>query len=1068
MPHHRFRLRPIALLAVLAIGAALAFRHFLPTADEASARRLSRLAAIVGEHRLTRARLTNGFAFAPCQIDSSTDRLVRGLVCTGPPPTSWASADKFKSYADAMRNGGQNASARLDAHAMGVWGLVMGNSDNAVAALRDAARAEPKNARVLNDLAVALTESAQARDDPSALIDAFTAADSAVGLDPSLPEAQFTLAVLLEQLYLRNNAIAAWSRYLELDGKSPWAEEARASITRLAPRDDQSVKVRQRLRIAALASDLRTITSTVAAYPSETHAEIQDKLGAWGAAIVAGDTSKGHVLLDVARTLAGPLKTATGDALMVDAVAAIDRANEHGDRTRIRALAEGHVALAEGVKAVRDGKVAGANVPLAKARRLFALGASPMSGWASLFEGRRQLLELEYLDALSTLNAIRDAAPADYLVLRSMSAQYIGLVYDTRSDYVHLDAAYDSALTESRTTGESQITLRVGGWLARTATVLRGRDAGWRALYSTLTATPRYSTIDRGVYSVLNSAALATANDAAHLSLRYFNELVQIAQRISDPSTTSVALKRRAEQLAKMGENDRARADVDAALAAAQQIENATLRTRAIADITLVSAHVALRSAPKEAETSLRRVVDVYRAAHYELGLGTAYLYLAQSRVASGMVESARAAFDSATDLLQRQRATVSGGVERESFLDDARATIDQITAFHASRNSKDAFEYFERTRSRVLLERLTASDAEPSDAPSGEGVLDALQRRLSPKDVVISYAVLPSETLIWTIGHDRFELHHVSVNASEIEALVTRLQRSIRDRSTGPDTSASERLHHLLIGEAGPIDREANLIVIPDRWLHYVPFVALLDASTGRFLVEDHSVSFAPSATLLTTNLRQPHPTFSRATKVLAVGNPTFDSRVFQLVTLPAAEREARAIADLYDHQKPVIGPAATDAAIERLAPRFDVLHFAAHAVVGREAADLSHLVLSSDGHSTGAVFASEIAQWRLPRTKLVILSGCSTGDGKLSATEGTSSLARAFFSAGVPAVISSLWPIDDNDTADFFIAFHRHLAQGHPAAIALRETQIKWLEDGRSGAHPVSAWAAFQLFGG
>ncbi len=98
----------------------------------------------------------------------------------------------------------------------------------------------------------------------------------------------------------------------------------------------------------------------------------------------------------------------------------------------------------------------------------------------------------------------------------------------------------------------------------------------------------------------------------------------------------------------------------------------------------------------------------------------------------------------------------------------------------------------------------------------------------------------------------------------------------------------------------------------------------------------------------------------------------------------------------------------------------------------------------------------------------RLAILSGCSTGDGKLSATEGASSLARAFFSAGVPAVLSSLWAIDDNETADFFIAFHRRLVRGHSAAIALRETQIEWLGDTKSHAHPVSSWAAFQLFGG
>ena len=155
-----------------------------------------------------------------------------------------------------MRSGGQNDSASADPHGTGVWQLVMGHADNAVADLREAARREPTNARVLNDLAVALTEFAQTNDDPSALIDAFTAADSAVRSDESLPEAQFTLAVLLEQLYLRSDAISAWTRYLELDGKSPWAAEARASLNRLRQRDDQFGKARERLRSAATASDL--------------------------------------------------------------------------------------------------------------------------------------------------------------------------------------------------------------------------------------------------------------------------------------------------------------------------------------------------------------------------------------------------------------------------------------------------------------------------------------------------------------------------------------------------------------------------------------------------------------------------------------------------------------------------------------------------------------------------------------------------------------------------------------------------------------------------------------------
>jgi CHAT domain-containing protein len=1058
---HSSRFRLIALVAVLAIGATAAFHHYRQTANDA---RLAKLADIVGTHRLTRARLSSGFAFAPCQVDSSADRLVRGLVCEGPPPTSWTSAAGLREFAGSMRSDDQDESP--DSHGMGIWQLVMGHADDAVADLRAAARREPKNAQVLNDLAVGLTEVAQVHDDPSMLIDAYVAADSAVRLDASLPEAQFTLAVLLEQLYLRTDAVAAWTRYLELDGKSPWAAEARSSLATLQPREDQWGKTRERLLNAVSASAKSTVDSIVAMYPSETRALIQDQLGEWGAAIVAGDTAKARSLLDFARALAEPLRVATSDPFMVDAVASIDRTKADGDRTRFRALAEGHVALAEGTSLWTARKHREADVQLTIARRQFAFGASPMTAWASLVEGRLQLAQLNYDAALETFTSIRRAAPSPYAVLRSTAMQYVGFIFDTRSDYVHSVAAYDSTLAESRTTGDPMVALRVGSWLSEAASVLRGKQAGWRALYAALAETPRYAATDRAVYSVVTIASLVTGNDAPRLSLRYRNELIQIARHVGDPAIITVALRRRAEQLAKMGEVAPARADIAGALAAAREIRDTTTKKRAIDIVTLVSAHMDVESSPREAEIALERVVDTYRTAHYERDLGTAYLYLAQSRVALGNLESARAAFDSATDVMQRQRATVTSGDERGAFLDDARATIDQVVTFHAGHNAKDAFEYFEQTRARVLLEQLTVGRAVSPNPQSA--VLESLQRALSDSDVVLSYAVLPRETLVWTIGRNRFELHHIAATAPEIEDLVSRLQQALRGPSARTDTAASQRLYGLLLQTAGHIDREAKLIVIPDRWLDYVPFAALRDPSTGRFLVQDHSVIYAPSATLLMESLRQPRERFSPSSRVLAIGNPKFDSRVFQLPDLPAATREAETIAGLYDHQQAVVGVDATDTALERMAPSFDILHFAGHAEVGRDAPQRSHLVLASDGHSDGAVFASEIAQWKLPRMRLAILSGCSTGDGKLSATEGASSLARAFFSAGVPAVLSSLWAIDDNETADFFIAFHRRLVQGHSSAVALRETQIEWLGDAKSRAHPVSSWAAFQLFGG
>jgi CHAT domain-containing protein len=1064
VPERRSLLRLLALFVALAAGATLAFANCERVATAAESGNVAKLASIVGEHRLTRARLSGGFAYTRCQSDSAGDRLVHGLVCAGPPARSWKSAERLRKFAAYMRAAGQNGSAPADAHFAGIWDLVWGSTDAAVADLRDAVRREPANARAFNDLAVALTESAERHDDPSTLIDAFTAADSAVRQDSTLAEAQFTLAVLLEQLYLRTDAIGAWKRYLQLDPNSPWAAEARERVKALESPKDQWQQAQARLLQAAFTADSQTITSIVGEFPADTRTWIQQQLGAWGIAFAGGDTAKAREKLNPARALAGPLRAVTGDAMMTDAVAAIDRALAKNDVGRLRALAKGHAALAKSTEH-------GLNAPsmeaaLTSAQRMLAEGASPMRDWALFQHAALAQLQTQRQDsALAWLTAIRDSAPKQYVALRSYAAQYQGMIYDIRSDFRHSLPAYDTALVESRTTGDPQITIRVGVWLAQIEAVLRGREAAWRTRYAMLAATPRYPTAYRSLYSAFDYAGRATADESPRLALRYCDETIRIARSLKDPASISYALRRRAEQLATMGQIERARADIVAALDAVRHIADTASRTKPMSDVMLAGAYVALRSAPAQAETTLRRVIDEYRAKKFDKGLPSAYLYLAQSQAAAGRIGQARVAFDSATSLMQRQRATIKDYAERGAFLDAARAVIDQIVAFHAGQSWKDAFEYFEGTRSRVLLEQLEERRGEFGDQP--RDVLAALQRRLAKDDLVLSYAVLPRELLIWTIGKDRFEQHRVSVTAPALQEMVDRYRRSLVDGSADPDIDLSERLYQLLVESAGHVDHGSNIIVIPDRWLHFVPFVALRD-STGRYLVRDHAVSYAPSAILLTSNLARVRQRFTRSSKVLAIGNPAFDRRTFQLPYLPAADGEARRIASLYANEKLLTGRDATDAALERLAPAFDILHFAGHAVVGRDAPQLSHLVLASDGRSDGAVFSTEIAQWKLPRTRLVILSGCSTADGKLSATEGASSLARAFFAAGVPEVLSSLWDIDDDDTADFFIAFHSRLAEGVPPSVALRETQIKWLGDGSNPAHSVRSWAAFQIFGG
>jgi CHAT domain-containing protein len=76
--------------------------------------------------------------------------------------------------------------------------------------------------------------------------------------------------------------------------------------------------------------------------------------------------------------------------------------------------------------------------------------------------------------------------------------------------------------------------------------------------------------------------------------------------------------------------------------------------------------------------------------------------------------------------------------------------------------------------------------------------------------------------------------------------------------------------------------------------------------------------------------------------------------------------------------------------------------------------------------------------------------------------------SLARPFLAAGVPAVVASLWEVEDEPTARLLTAFHRHLRGGESALAALRSAQRELLADPDPALRSPAYWAAFELFGG
>ena len=89
------------------------------------------------------------------------------------------------------------------------------------------------------------------------------------------------------------------------------------------------------------------------------------------------------------------------------------------------------------------------------------------------------------------------------------------------------------------------------------------------------------------------------------------------------------------------------------------------------------------------------------------------------------------------------------------------------------------------------------------------------------------------------------------------------------------------------------------------------------------------------------------------------------------------------------------------------------------------------------------GILTALEVSQLNLKKTKLVVLSACETGLGKIEGSEGTFGLKRGFKLAGVEQMIVSLWSVPDKETMELMTLFYSDLTKTLNPIISFEKSQ-------------------------
>jgi CHAT domain-containing protein len=540
--------------------------------------------------------------------------------------------------------------------------------------------------------------------------------------------------------------------------------------------------------------------------------------------------------------------------------------------------------------------------------------------------------------------------------------------------------------------------------------------------------------------------------------------MVAAASRLGDALLITESFVSRSKTLMQLGETEGAQQDLVAAREWARRIGEDDLRLSSEADVHMAAGKLALLLHAPDAILQLDRAIDFYSHGKIRFLLPELYRNRAQAAMTHGDLQQAEEDIRRGIMEYEAIRQQISDEPLRISYFDQARLIFKEMVSFQAFRRQRPdlAFEYEERGRAQALLDALGAR----SHLPASE-----LQSRLPENVAVIEFSIFPQQTLAWVITRKSFAMVPLALSSKDLTGKVENLRRALEAGSERMFSENSQELYSLLFSPLESRFRGASTLVnVADDCLHGIPFPALRNPLSGRFLIEEKILVSAPSASHYAEALmraRELGPTGNGP--ALVIGDPVLDtSRFSSFSPLPNARREAEEVASLYPGSVLLLGQEATKEAFLSQAEGAGIVHLAAHARMNAEFPLFSQILLASRGAGDAALYAHELYGRHFPRAALVVLAGCETGSGRASSSEGAESLARPFLAGGVPAVIASLWRVQDGVARQIFIDLHRSLIVSGSPAQALREAQVAAINSNDPLLRDPANWASFVIIGG
>jgi len=363
---------------------------------------------------------------------------------------------------------------------------------------------------------------------------------------------------------------------------------------------------------------------------------------------------------------------------------------------------------------------------------------------------------------------------------------------------------------------------------------------------------------------------------------------------------------------------------------------------------------------------------------------------------------------------------------------------------------------------------------------------IEEIKNRIPENTAFVNYSISDSLLHIITFTNDTVALISETIDSEffkNINTMVRLLKDVDTDNSNQEFISFSQSsfgLYQKLIKPIELIIQNHQIIFIPDDELNYISFDALINKlpSVDRpdyrdlsYLIENYKSNVANSMQIY-FNMKQRQRNPNNEVYAFAPLYPLHPDTT----NLPDEYKDLRPLDYAIQEVKSIersmntisfLGQEATKDTFRKSAKNAGILHLAMHTIINdKKPLQSKFLFTPTKDESSSMLNTYELLTLNL-NAELAVLSGCSTGDGKLMKGEGVMSLSSGFQYAGVPAIVMSLWEVNDRFGSLVIQKFYTNLANGVDKKQALYQAKRDVLRQGNAlYAHPYY-WAGLTLIG-